>query len=65
MPTVIEELKPYTGDANAFVKGLIESGYSKDDIFTKYVKGGKQVVYPVIGEDGKPHLEKMTFRSGK
>ena len=58
-------LKEYTEDANSFVKKLIAEGYTKDDIFTKYVAGGKQVVYPVIGEDGKPQLEKKTFRTKK
>jgi len=60
-----ETLKKYTEDANSFVEGLVAEGYSKGDIFTKYVAGGKQVVYPVIGKDGKPHLEKKTFRTEK
>lgn len=54
----------YTETANAFIESLVEQGYSKADIFTKFVTGGKQVVYPVIGDDGRPHLAKRTF-SGK
>lgn len=52
----------YTEEANKFIGELVEQGYSKSDIFTKFVTGGKQVVYPVIGEDGRPHLEKKTFK---
>ena len=52
----------YTEEANRFMGELVERGYSRSDIFTKFVTGGKQVVYPVIGEDGKPHLEKKTFK---
>lgn len=52
----------YTDKANQFIKELLDDGYSKDDIFTHFVKGGKVVVYPVIGEmDGKPHLKKVKF----
>ena len=51
----------YTETANAFIASLVEQGYSKADIFTKFVTGGKQAVYPVIGDDGKPHLAKRTF----
>lgn len=57
------EIKSYTGDANKFIEELIATGYRKADIFTKFVTGGKQVVYPVIGEDGKPHLAKKTFKA--
>ena len=57
-----KDVKDYTGSANRFIEQLIESGYGRPDIFTKFVKGGKQVVFPVIGEDGRPHLEKRTFR---
>jgi hypothetical protein len=53
----------YTETANAFIASLVEQGYSKADIFTKFVTGGKQVVYPVIGDDGRPHLEKKTFKA--
>lgn len=56
------ETKNYTEEANQFVEQLIKDGYDKKDIFTKYVTGGKEVVYPVIGQDGKPHLEKKTFK---
>lgn len=52
----------YTEEANKFIEELVGQGYSKSDIFTKFVTGGKQVVYPVVGEDGRPHLEKRTFR---
>lgn len=52
----------YTDKANQFIKELLDDGYGKDDIFTHFVKGGKVVVYPVIGEmDGKPHLKKVKF----
>ena len=57
------EIKSYTGDANKFIEELMANGYQKADIFTKFVTGGKQVVYPVIGEDGKPHLAKKTFKA--
>ena len=56
------EIKNYTEEANQFVEQLIKDGYDKKDIFTKYVTGGKEVVYPVIGQDGKPHLEKKIFK---
>lgn len=52
----------YTEEANKFIEELVSQGYSKSDIFTKFVTGGKQVVYPVIGEDGKPHLAKQVFK---
>lgn len=52
----------YTEEANKFIETLVKDGYSKSDIFTKFVKGGKEVVYPVIGEDGRPHLAKKTFK---
>jgi hypothetical protein len=57
------QIKDYTETANAFIEYLIKEGYTRADIFTKFVKGGKQVVYPVIGEDGRPHLVKKTFSS--
>lgn len=57
------EIKSYTGDANKFIEELMATGYQKADIFTKFVTGGKQVVYPVIGEDGRPHLAKKTFKA--
>jgi len=57
------EIKGYTENANKFIEELMKDGYAKSDIFTKFVTGGKQVVYPVIGEDGKPHLAKKTFKS--
>ena len=53
----------YTEIANKFIEELLKQGYSKADIFTKFVTGGKQVVYPVIGDDGRPHLAKRTFTS--
>lgn len=58
----MSETKNYTEEANQFVEQLIKDGYDKKDISTKYVTGGKEVVYPVIGEDGKPHLEKKIFK---
>jgi hypothetical protein len=58
-----KDIKGYTQDANQFIEDLKAQGYSKSDIFTKFVTGGKQVVYPVIGEDGRPHLEKKTFKA--
>lgn len=57
------EIKSYTGDANKFIEELMATGYQKADIFTKFVTGGKQVVYPVIGDDGRPHLAKKTFKA--
>ena len=51
----------YTELANKFIAELISQGYRKEDIYAKFVAGGKQVVYPVIGEDGRPHLAKRTF----
>lgn len=58
-----KDIKGYTQDANQFIEDLKVQGYSKSDIFTKFVTGGKQVVYPVIGDDGKPHLAKKTFKA--
>ena len=52
----------YTEEANKFIEELVKQGYTKSDIFTKFVKGGKEVVYPVIGEDGRPHLDKKVFK---
>ena len=63
MPNDNTEIKGYTENANKFIEDLMKDGYAKSDIFTKFVTGGKQVVYPVIGEDGKPHLAKKTFKS--
>ena len=56
-------MKDYTVEASKFVESLVADGYDKSDIFTKFVTGGKQVVYPVIGEDGRPHLAKKTFKA--
>ena len=63
MPTNMNEIKDYTENANKFIEELMKEGYTKSDIFTKFVTGGKQVVYPVIGDDGRPHLEKKTFKA--
>ena len=52
----------YTEDANAFIGELVAQGYVKGDIYAKFVKGGKEVVYPVVGEDGRPHLARRVFR---
>ena len=57
-----KDVKNYTGSANQFIEQLLDDSYDRSDIFTKFVKGGKQVVFPVIGDDGWPHLEKRTFR---
>ena len=54
-------MSEYTELANKFIEELISQGYQKSDIFTKFVTGGKQVVFPVIGDDGRPHLSKRTF----
>ena len=54
----------YTEDANAFIGELVAQGYGKGDIYAKFVKGGKEVVYPVVGEDGRPHLARRVFREG-
>ena len=32
----------YTEEANAFIEGLLKEGYVKGDIYTKFVKGGKE-----------------------
>ena len=55
----------YTEEANIFIKSLVKEGYLKGDIHTKFVKGGKEVVYPVIGEDGRPHLARKIFKEAK
>ena len=52
----------YTAAANARIEELVKSGLSKDDIFTKFISGGKQIIYPTIGDDGKAHLVKETFK---
>ena len=56
-------MKDYTAEANAFIETLLADGYANADIYTKFVTGGKQVVYPVIGEDGRPHLAKKVFKA--
>jgi hypothetical protein len=55
----------YTEEANIFIESLVKEGYLKGDIYTKFVKGGKEVVYPVIGEDGRPHLARKVFKEAK
>lgn len=55
----------YTEEANNFIEGLLKEGYLKGDIYAKFVKGGKEVVYPVVGEDGRPHLARKVFREAK
>jgi len=55
----------YTEEANIFIESLVKEGYPKGDIYTKFVKGGKEVVYPVIGEDGRPHLARKVFKEAK
>ena len=52
----------YTDEANKFVDELISKGIAKEDVVTHYVKGGKVVIYPVIGKDRKPHLKKEIFK---
>lgn len=52
----------YTEQANDFIESLVKNGVDKKDIFSHFVTKGKQVVWPVISEDGKPHLEKKTFK---
>lgn len=52
----------YTQQANEFIETLIAGGIGRKDIFTHFVPKGKQVVYPVLGDDGKPHLAKKTFK---
>jgi len=54
----------YTSDKNAFVQELIGRGYARKDISVKYTASGAVVEYPVIGDDGKPHLIKTTFKKG-
>ena len=55
----------YTEEANDFIESLLKEGYVKGDIYAKFVKGGKEVVYPVIGEDGRPHLARKIFKEAK
>lgn len=52
----------YTTQANEFIESLVQQGVDKKDIFSHFVTKGKQVVWPVIGDYGKPHLEKKTFK---
>ena len=52
----------YTTQANEFIESLVQQGVDKKDIFSHFVTKGKQVVWPVIGDDGKPHLSKKTFK---
>lgn len=52
----------YTTQANEFIQSLVDQGVPKADIFTHFVNKGKQVVWPVLGDDGKPHLAKKTFK---
>jgi hypothetical protein len=52
----------YTTLANEFIDQLVKDGIDKADIFCHFVTKGKQVVWPVIGDDGKPHLQKKTFK---
>ena len=56
-------MKDYTAEANAFIESLLADGYVPADIYTKFITGGKHVVYPVIGEDGRPHLAKKVFKA--
>lgn len=50
----------------AFLKELKkETGLKDEDILKHYVSGGCKFVYPVIGEDGKPHLASKTFKTAK
>lgn len=52
----------YTTQANEFIDDLVAQGYDKKDIRSHFVAKGKQVIYPVIGEDKKPHLVVKTFK---
>jgi len=54
----------FTTDKNAFVQDLLSKGIDRKDIDVKYTASGAVVVYAVIGEDGKPHLVKTTFKKG-
>lgn len=57
-------MQTYTDEKTEFKAKLLEENphLTKDDIYTKFVTGGVQIVWPVIGKDGKPHLEKKTFK---
>lgn len=54
----------YTEQANAFIQETLikEKGIDQKDIFSHFVPKGKQVIWPELGEDGKPHLLKKTFK---
>ena len=39
-----------------------KKGIDKADIFNHFVTKGKQVVWAEIGDDGKAHLVKKTFK---
>lgn len=57
-----QNMAEYTELANQFIDSLVKQGIDKNDIFTHFITKGKQVIWPVIGQDGKPHLEKKTFK---
>ena len=54
----------YTEQANTFIQETLikENGLDQKDIFSHFVAKGKQVIWPEIGPDGKPHLAKKTFK---
>lgn len=54
----------YTEQANTFIQETLvkEKGLDQKDIFAHFVTKGKQVIWPEIGPDGKPHLAKKTFK---
>jgi hypothetical protein len=58
----------YAAKANKEITMTIEEvlqNYDKADIKKVYVKGGYDVYFPVIGDDGKPHLQKIHIKVDK
>ena len=55
-------MKNYTEQAKAHIESLIAGGLTKQDIMMRYTANRVTIANPIVGEDGKVHLQKVVFK---
>jgi hypothetical protein len=55
-------MKNYTEQAKAHIESLIAGGLTKQDIMMRYTANRVTIAHPIVGEDGKVHLQKVVFK---
>lgn len=55
-------MKNYTEQAKAHIESLIAGGLTKQDIMLRYTANRVTIAHPIVGEDGKVHLQKVVFK---